>query len=53
MNDNKFDEVERLFHQPKPAPIMTAYQCEQQRIRLNFERLKAERLAREANNNSN
>ena len=48
MNDPKFHEAEKLFEQTKQAPVMTAYEREQQRVRDNFERLKAERLAREA-----
>jgi hypothetical protein len=40
------DKAEGFFKQPKPAP--TTQKDEQQRIRANFERLKAERLAREA-----
>jgi hypothetical protein len=43
-------EAERLFGRTKPAPVMTEYQREQEAIRLNFERLKAERLARECQN---
>jgi hypothetical protein len=41
-------EAERLFGRTKPAPVMSEYELEQLAIRLNFERLKAERLAREA-----
>jgi hypothetical protein len=48
MNDTNLEAAQRLFKQPAPAPTMTEYQLEQLRIRLNFERLKAERLAREA-----
>jgi hypothetical protein len=48
MNDTTLEEAQRLFRQPAPAPTMTEYQLEQQRIRANYERLKAERLAREA-----
>jgi hypothetical protein len=47
MNDTNLEAALRLFEKPKPAPAMT-YQQEQQRIRANYERLKAERLAREA-----
>jgi hypothetical protein len=48
MNDTKYDEALALFQQPKPAPTMTAYQLEQQRIHDNLKRLRALRLAREA-----
>jgi hypothetical protein len=48
MNDPKFNEAEKLFDQAKPAPVMTECEREQQRVRANFERLRAERLAREA-----
>jgi hypothetical protein len=48
MNDQTLQEANRLFEETtKPAPIMTAYEREQQAIRANYERLKAERLARE------
>jgi len=47
MTDPKYDEALALFDQPKPAPAMTTYQREQQRIRDNHQRQKAERLARE------
>jgi hypothetical protein len=49
MNDTKFNEAQKLFDQTKPAPTMTAYEREQQAFRLNYERLRAERLARESN----
>jgi hypothetical protein len=43
------DEARRLFKQTtKPAPAMETYDQEQARIRANLERLRAERLAREA-----
>jgi hypothetical protein len=48
MNNPKFQEASRLFQQPGPAPTMTAYEREQQVFHANRERLKAERLAREA-----
>jgi hypothetical protein len=48
MNDTTLEEAQRLFKQPAPAPTMTEYQLEQMRIRANYERLKAERLTREA-----
>jgi hypothetical protein len=49
MNDTKFTEAEKLFQEtkPAPAPTMTEYQREQQRVRQNYDRLRAERLARE------
>jgi hypothetical protein len=46
------DEILKVF-QPQPAPTVNEYQREQRAIRSNFERLKAERLAREAANPSN
>jgi hypothetical protein len=48
MNDTKFEEAEKLFGRIEPTPTMTEYQRDQQRIRATYERLKAERLAREA-----
>jgi hypothetical protein len=50
MNDPNFEAAMALFEKPKPAPTVTEYEREQQAIRLNFERLKAERLARECQN---
>jgi hypothetical protein len=47
MND-KNKEAESLFKQAKPEATMTDYQREQQALHANRERLKAERLAREA-----
>jgi hypothetical protein len=50
MNDRILKEAERLFEAPQhPAPAISEYEREQLAIRSNFERLKAERLAREAN----
>jgi len=49
MNDPKFTEAQKLFEQTKPAPSAT-YAKEQQAFHANRERLKAERLAREAAN---
>ena len=40
-----------VFGKPEPVPTITEYQREQLAIRSNYERLKAERLAREASNN--
>jgi hypothetical protein len=48
MNDPKYDEALALFGQPKPAPAMSLHEIEQQRIRANMARLKADRLNREA-----
>jgi hypothetical protein len=48
MTDPKFHEAEKLFEQIKPAPVMTEYEREQQRAMANYDRLRAERLAREA-----
>jgi hypothetical protein len=48
MNDtNTIEEALKVFKQPAPAPTITEYEQERQRIRANYERLKAERLARE------
>lgn len=47
MNDTTLEAL-KLFKTAEPAPAMTAYERERQRIRANYERLKAERLAREA-----
>jgi hypothetical protein len=47
MTDPK-QEASQLFKQPEPSPMMSAYQLEQEAIRKNRERLRAERLAREA-----
>jgi hypothetical protein len=42
------DEILRVFERAKPVEAISEYQREQLAIRSNFERLKAERLAREA-----
>jgi hypothetical protein len=47
MTDPKV-EASQLFKQPESAPTMNEYQTEQLTIQKNRERLKAERLAREA-----
>jgi hypothetical protein len=54
MNDLKIQEAMRLFERPQsaPTPTVSEYQLEQQRIRANYERLKAERLARETKRDS-
>ena len=46
MRDN-LAEAAKLFRQIEPAPTLSEYQREQQAIRANLERLRAERLARE------
>jgi hypothetical protein len=48
MKERILEEAERLFEQAKPLKAISEYQKEQQAIRSNFERLKAQRLAREA-----
>jgi hypothetical protein len=47
MTDLKL-EASQFFKQPEPTPVMTEYEREQLAIQKNRERLKAERLAREA-----
>jgi hypothetical protein len=42
------EEAERLFKQLQPSETLSSYEIEQRRIRHDLERLKAERLAREA-----
>jgi hypothetical protein len=46
MNDRILKEAERLFVPAKTALPISEYQREQLAIKANFERLKAERLAR-------
>jgi phosphopantothenoylcysteine synthetase/decarboxylase len=48
MSDPTIQEALKLFKREVPAPAMTEYEIEQQAFRRNYERLKAERLAREA-----
>jgi hypothetical protein len=48
MNDTTLEAALRIFKQLAPTPTSSEYEREQQRIRANYERLKAERLAREA-----
>jgi hypothetical protein len=49
MNDRILKEAERLFEAPlHPAPAISEYEREQQAIKANYERLRAERLARES-----
>jgi uncharacterized protein YigA (DUF484 family) len=53
MNDTTtIQETLQLFGQPAPTPTVSEYQLEQQRNRANYERLKAERLPREAKRDS-
>jgi hypothetical protein len=47
MNDPK-KQAEQLFKQPKPISTLSEYEIEQEKIRANLERLRRERLAREA-----
>jgi hypothetical protein len=42
------DEVLRVFEQVRPVETISEYERERLAVRANFERLKAERLAREA-----
>jgi len=46
---NQKFEAERLFEPPQPEKIISEYEREQQAVKANYERLKAERLARESN----
>jgi hypothetical protein len=48
MNDGILEEAERLFESAQAAPTLTEYEREQLAIKANYERLKAERLARES-----
>jgi hypothetical protein len=48
MNDNNFQEAEKLFDGAEPAPTVSEYEKEQLAIRANYERLKSARHAREA-----
>jgi uncharacterized protein YdcH (DUF465 family) len=49
MNDARFKEAEKLFDRAeKIADGISEYEREQPAIRANYERLKAERQAREA-----
>jgi hypothetical protein len=47
-NQMTTDEILRVFEQAKPVETISEYKKQQQAMRTNFERLKAERLAREA-----
>jgi hypothetical protein len=47
MHDQNHEAAERLFESAKPTSTVSDYQREQMAIKANFERLKAERLARE------
>jgi hypothetical protein len=44
VNDTNFNEANRLFIRPE----VQTYQSEQQALRVNYEKLKAARLTREA-----
>ena len=46
MNTHNKEGAERLFQRQQPKPAPTSYEQEQSAMRANFERLKAERLAR-------
>ena len=48
MNDKHFQEAEKLFDRAEPAPTVREYEKEQPAFRVNFERLKAERQPRQA-----
>jgi hypothetical protein len=47
MNDPK-QQAEEFFKEPKPTSTMSDYEREQDKIRANLERLRRERLARDA-----
>jgi hypothetical protein len=47
MNNPK-QEAEQLFKEQKPNTTMSEYEREQEKIRANLERLRRERLARDA-----
>jgi hypothetical protein len=49
MSGTTIEAAQQLFEKVEPAPPITEYEREQQRIRANYERLKAERLERESN----
>jgi hypothetical protein len=48
MNDKNSQEAAKLFHRAESAPTVNDYEKEQLAIRANYGWLKAERLAREA-----
>jgi hypothetical protein len=48
MNDKNFQEAEKVFDRAQPVPTVSEYEREQQSFRANYERLKTERQAREA-----
>jgi hypothetical protein len=39
MTDPNYEAAQKLFEQPKPAPVMGEYELEQQRILANLQRL--------------
>jgi hypothetical protein len=47
MNDH-IEKANRMFEAPRPAPIISTYQQEQNAIHANHQRLKAARIEREA-----
>jgi hypothetical protein len=47
MTDPK-TEASKLFKQEQPTSTLSDYEREQQAIKANYEKLKAERLARES-----
>jgi hypothetical protein len=47
MNDPK-QQAEEFFKEPKPPLTLSDYAREQEKIRANLERLRRERLARDA-----
>lgn len=47
-NDQHDGEARKAFRQSEGKPPLTEYEKEQRALQKNFERLKAERLAREA-----
>jgi hypothetical protein len=48
MNDQILEDALKILGPAQTAPTISEYEREQRTIRANYERLKAERLAREA-----
>ena len=48
MHDKNFREAHKPFQRTEQAPTVSDYEREQQSFRANYERLKTERQAREA-----
>jgi hypothetical protein len=44
-NQNDYQRIQKVFEQAKPVETISEYEKEQQAMRANLERLKAERLA--------